>query len=90
MCAKINFMEDAQVFKTPVYLIQGSEDLQTPAGVNQKYFSRLKAPVKEFTLVPKSEHGYNQAVIDAHLRILQELIVPKIQMQTDLDTHNER
>lgn len=78
MSAKINFLKDGLVFKIPVYFIQGEEDIQTPASLNKTYFNKIKAPAKKFILLPKTEHGFNQSVIDAHYNIMMQYIVPAI------------
>jgi pimeloyl-ACP methyl ester carboxylesterase len=76
--AGINFFKDGLEFKIPVYLIQGEEDIQTPAAMNKAYFDKLKAPEKKFILLPKTEHGFNQSVVDAHFSIMKNYIVPVI------------
>ena len=78
MSATINFFEDGLVFKIPVFFIQGAEDIQTPAGINKEYFKKIKAPRKKFFLLPKTEHGFNQSVIDTHFTIMKKYIVPTI------------
>ena len=76
MSARINFFEDGLTFKIPVYFIQGEEDIQTPAALNKDYFNKIKAPAKEFFLLPGTEHGFNQPVIDTQLSIIKEYILP--------------
>jgi acetyl esterase len=78
MSAKINYLKDAVTFKLPVYFIQGEEDIQTPASMNKTYFDKIKAPAKKFILLPKTEHGFNQSVVDAHYNIMKQYVVPAI------------
>ncbi|HEV7332312.1 MAG TPA: alpha/beta hydrolase [Flavisolibacter sp.] len=74
----INFLEDGLTFKIPVYFIQGEEDIQTPVWINKDYFNKINAPSKKFILLPKTEHGFTQVVIDAHFNLMKNLIIPAI------------
>jgi pimeloyl-ACP methyl ester carboxylesterase len=74
MMFNIDFMEDGLNFETPVYLIQGENDILTPREITKKYFDNISAPKKEFVLVPGAAHGYNQAVVDAQYRILKRYL----------------
>ncbi|MES2062841.1 MAG: alpha/beta hydrolase [Bacteroidota bacterium] len=73
MMATINFAKDHWQFKIPVYLVQGEEDILTPAEITKVYFTKIKAPVKQFILVPKAAHGFNEAVLDAQLKAIKQL-----------------
>ena len=70
----INFMKDGLNFKIPIYLIQGELDIQTPEVMTRKYFDKIKAPKKDYFLLPKTEHGFNQSVIDKQYQILTNLV----------------
>lgn len=72
------FFEDGLAIKIPVYFIQGEEDLQTPAFITKQYFTKIKAPEKKYILLPKTEHGFNQTVIDTHWSIMKKYITPVI------------
>lgn len=69
----INFLNDGLVFKIPVYFIQGKEDIQTPEVLTKEYFNKISAPKKEFIVLPKSDHGFNQAVVDTQYKIMSRL-----------------
>ncbi|GAO43138.1 alpha/beta fold hydrolase [Flavihumibacter petaseus] len=71
MRRSINFAENNLEFKVPVYLIQGEADLLTPAASTRQYFDKLKAPHKEYVLLPNTAHGFNQAVVDAQVKIFR-------------------
>lgn len=73
MMATINFAKDYWQFKIPVYLVQGEEDILTPAEITKVYFAKIKAPVKQFILVPKAAHGFNEAVLDAQLKAIKQV-----------------
>ncbi|HTF31506.1 MAG TPA: alpha/beta hydrolase [Flavitalea sp.] len=75
---KINFLKDGLVFKIPVYIIQGEEDMQTPAAITRAYFEKISAPSKKLILVPRAEHGFNQPVVDIQYRVMKEYIQPTI------------
>ena len=73
---KINYLNKSANFKLPVYLVQGEQDLQTPHVLTKSFFDQLKAPVKDYFLLPKTEHEFNQLAIDTQLDILKRLILP--------------
>ncbi len=74
MEAGVNFMKDGLHYKTPVYFIQGEEDILTAKELTQAYFDKVKAPKKEFVLVPGAAHGHNQAVIDAQYKAVKKAL----------------
>jgi len=69
----INLMRDNLDFKIPVYLIQGNEDIMTPKENSKKYFDKIKAPEKEYFLLPNSAHGFNQSVVEAQYKIFKSI-----------------
>ncbi len=73
MRSSINFLKNNLDFKIPVYLIQGEEDILTPKESTKMYFDKLKAPQKEYILLPKTAHGFNQSVVDAQYRIFKSI-----------------
>lgn len=73
MRTSIDFLKSNLDFQLPVYFIQGEEDLLTPKESTQQYFDRLTAPAKEYILLPKTAHGFNQAVIDAQYAIFMQI-----------------
>ncbi|WP_205504004.1 alpha/beta fold hydrolase [Rufibacter psychrotolerans] len=74
MGAGVNFMKDGLRYKVPVYFIQGEQDILTPKELTQAYFDKLKAPRKEFVLVPGAAHGHNQAVVDAQYTAVKKAL----------------
>ena len=74
MRSNINLVKDNPEFKIPVYFIQGNEDLLTPKEASQKYFNSLKAPVKKYYLLPKTAHGFNEAVLETIYKICKGII----------------
>ena len=75
MRAGINFLETSVDFKIPVYLIQGEEDILTPKESTRAYFDKLKAPEKEYILLPKTAHGFNQRVMNTQCQIFKRIKV---------------
>jgi pimeloyl-ACP methyl ester carboxylesterase len=76
--ATINFRKDALVFEIPVYFIQGEDDIATPQILAKEYFNKLKAPEKKFILLRKTDHGFNQLVVDAHYKLITQSILPLV------------
>ena len=66
-------------FETPVFLLQGSEDLLTTADVTQRYFDGLTAPRKALILVPRAGHDPNPTMVDAQYRLLMQQVRPLVQ-----------
>jgi pimeloyl-ACP methyl ester carboxylesterase len=73
MRAGIDLMRDNSVFKIPVHLIQGSEDILTPKEASKAYFDHLKAPEKKYYLLPQTAHGFNLAVLEIQYKIFKGL-----------------
>ncbi|WP_018478897.1 alpha/beta fold hydrolase [Pontibacter roseus] len=72
--AGVNFMKDGLRYKTPVYFIQGEEDILTAPELTKAYFDKVRAPKKEFMLVPGAAHGHNQAVVDAQYKAVKKAL----------------
>jgi alpha-beta hydrolase superfamily lysophospholipase len=70
----IHFSETALEFKIPVYLLQGEEDILTSKQFTKPYFDKIRAPRKEYLLMPGAAHGFNQTVLDTQLKTLQEIV----------------
>ncbi|MEP7317959.1 MAG: alpha/beta hydrolase [Panacibacter sp.] len=73
MRATIDFMKNNLVFKIPIYIIQGNEDLLTPKDVTKEYFDKIKAPKKEYYLLPKAAHGFNVSVLETQYKIFKSI-----------------
>jgi pimeloyl-ACP methyl ester carboxylesterase len=78
MSSTIDFMKDKLDFEIPVYLIQGENDILTPGEITREYFDIIKAPVKDFILLPGAAHGYNQSVVDTQFKIVKEYLTSLI------------
>lgn len=65
-------------FKMPVFLVQGTEDLTTTPAVAKRYFDAIKAPRKEYFLVPATGHDPNAPMVEAQYKILETLIRPMV------------
>jgi pimeloyl-ACP methyl ester carboxylesterase len=72
MMLDIDLMKDGLDFKVPVFLIQGENDILTPGEITKEYFDKIRAPKKQYFLLPGAAHGYNQSVIDMQYQILKE------------------
>jgi pimeloyl-ACP methyl ester carboxylesterase len=63
-------------FQMPVLVIQGDEDMQTPAVQAQEYFARLTAPSKRLVLLPGGGHRAIIAMPDQFLAALRAYVRP--------------
>jgi pimeloyl-ACP methyl ester carboxylesterase len=73
MSANINFLKDNLDFKISVYFIQGNEDIMTPKESSKAYFEKIKAPKKEYYLLPKAAHGFNETVVETQYKIFKSI-----------------
>ncbi len=64
-------------FALPVYLVQGEQDLLTPADVTKPFFDSITAPDKALVLVPLAGHDPNEAMLAAQYQLLKERVVPR-------------
>ena len=71
----INLLKDNLEFKMPVYFIQGREDIMTSKESSKQYFKKIKAPKKEYYLVPNTAHGFNAAVVETQYRVFKSVSV---------------
>lgn len=69
----INLLKDNLNFKIPVYFIQGNEDIMTPKEDSKAYFDKIKAPKKEYYLLPNAAHGFNQSVVETQYKIFKSI-----------------
>jgi pimeloyl-ACP methyl ester carboxylesterase len=67
----VNLLKGYTVFKVPVYLIQGEVDILTPKETSKAYFDKIDAPLKQFTLLPKTAHGFNEAVVKEQFKLFK-------------------
>ncbi len=77
MVSDIDFAKDGLVIKIPIYLIQGEQDILTSKKINKPYFDKIKAPKKEYFLLPDAAHGFNQSVVDKQLEIVKYCVSNK-------------
>jgi hypothetical protein len=54
MALTIELDNENTEFKTPMYFIQGEEDLLTLPELTKAYFNKIKAPLKEYITVQKN------------------------------------
>jgi pimeloyl-ACP methyl ester carboxylesterase len=73
MVSEVDFESDGLSFQLPVYLLQGAHDILTPPNITKRYFDALRAPKKEYILIPDAAHGHNQSVIAAQHEIVKEI-----------------
>jgi pimeloyl-ACP methyl ester carboxylesterase len=71
MMQEIDFMKTALVFQLPVYLIQGEQDILSQEVSTRTYFNKISASGKQYFLVKKAAHGYNQSIVDLQYFIIK-------------------
>ena len=76
--AAYNAYAHGTTFRMPVFIIQGSDDLQTPAIQAQEYFARLSAPSKRLVLLPGGGHRAIIAMPDQFLAALRTYVRPAV------------
>jgi pimeloyl-ACP methyl ester carboxylesterase len=65
-------------FKIPIYIVQGEADLTALPGLAKTYFDSIKAPRKQFFLVPGTGHEPSAAMMDVTRKVLLEQIKPLV------------
>jgi len=63
-------------FSIPIFMIQGQEDLTALPELAKAYFDSIKAPRKQFYLVPGTGHELSAAQRDMILKVLVEQVRP--------------
>ncbi|MBI3933710.1 MAG: alpha/beta hydrolase [Acidobacteria bacterium] len=63
-------------FGVPVFILQGDADLKAVPKVTRAYFDQLRAPEKEFILVPQAGHEPNAEMLKAMLQTMKAKIEP--------------
>lgn len=66
-------------FAIPMFFVEGEQDLLATPDVARRYYDSIRAPAKDFVLLPRAGHDPNQDVIDAEYKMLTEKILPLIQ-----------
>jgi len=72
IASKIDLVKLGPAFAMPVYMVQGQEDLLTMPAPSKRYFDFIRAPRKEFVLVPRAGHDPNPPMVDAQFKLLKE------------------
>ena len=73
MGSGIDLRELGMNFAMPVHILQGEEDLVTPAQVSRAYFDDLSAPRKSYESLARTGHDPNRIMIDAQHRALMQV-----------------
>jgi pimeloyl-ACP methyl ester carboxylesterase len=63
-------------FAIPIHILQGQEDLTALPELAKAYFDSIKAPRKQFYLVPGTGHGLSAIELDMILKVLVEQVRP--------------
>jgi pimeloyl-ACP methyl ester carboxylesterase len=63
-------------FKMPVFMMVGEHDLTTTPEVAKRYFDSIRAPKKEYFLLPLTGHDPNPPMVAAQYDILTTRIAP--------------
>ena len=45
----------------------------TPKESSKQYFEKIQAPKKEYYLLPKAAHGFNESVVEAQYKIFKSI-----------------
>jgi pimeloyl-ACP methyl ester carboxylesterase len=75
MVSNINFEKHGLNFRLPVYMIQGEYDILCSKQLSNRYFEKIRAPRKEYFIVSKAAHGFNEAIVAKQYDIVKNLRV---------------
>lgn len=73
---KANLKSTAKVFKTPVFVIQGKDDITTPTAPVADYFETIVAPRKSLRLIEGAGHFAFMTHGEAFLSALEKTVRP--------------
>jgi pimeloyl-ACP methyl ester carboxylesterase len=73
---KVDLPTLGTTFLIPVFIIQGEEDLTAVPELAKCYFDSLRAPRKQFYLVPGTGHEGSATSQDTILKVLVEQVRP--------------
>ena len=76
MHATLDLYQLGTDFKIPVFMVVGQHDLTTTPEVARRYFDAIKAPQKEYFLLPLTGHDPNPPMVEAQYNILKTRIAP--------------
>ncbi len=76
MHATLDLYKLGTEFKMPVFMVVGEHDLTTTPEVAKRYFDAIKAPKKEYFLLPLTGHDPNPPMVEAQFNILKTRIAP--------------
>jgi pimeloyl-ACP methyl ester carboxylesterase len=62
--------------KVPVFIVQGEDDLREPPDLARKYFDVIRAPRKEFFLVPHTGHEPSPESMKIIMNVLVDRVRP--------------
>lgn len=74
MATRVDLPALGKKYALPMFFIQGEEDLLTRPSVTRAFVDSLQAPRKQLVMVPRAGHDPNFALIDAHYRVLTEVV----------------
>ena len=63
-------------FSIPIFILQGQEDLTALPELAKAYYDSIKAPRKQFYLVPGTGHEDSATELDLTLKVLVEQVRP--------------
>jgi pimeloyl-ACP methyl ester carboxylesterase len=65
-------------FAVPIFILQGQEDLTALPEMAKGYFDSVKAPYKQFYLVPGTGHGLSATELEMTLKVLVVQVKPLV------------
>jgi pimeloyl-ACP methyl ester carboxylesterase len=65
-------------FAVPIFILQGQEDLTALPEMAKEYFDSIKAPYKQFYLVPGTGHGLSATELEMTLKVLVVQVKPLV------------
>lgn len=74
----VDLKELGSIFSIPVYVIQGGVDLNAVPEIAREYVEWIKAPAKQFIVVPKTGHSDSRASLDALFDVLTHQVRAQI------------
>lgn len=86
---QVDLFESAPEINVPVFLMEGRYDHECPSEIAERYFSALRAPVKQLIWFDRSAHLPNAEERDLFNKIMVEKVLPVATGPRSEDLHKQ-
>jgi pimeloyl-ACP methyl ester carboxylesterase len=81
----IDGLDEIDALEVPLFIFQGDSDIVTPTATAKSYFDKIKAPHKEFALLPQAGHLACFARPNQFLEELLTKVLPHVKQEKNIE-----